>query len=76
MPQEIESRESEPQRITELEEEIAHLTKVNEELSGEVLAQWKRIELLEKALRKLEGRFEALEAGDGISAEIVRPPHY
>jgi len=67
---------SDPNRLTNLEEEIAHLSKVNEELSGEILAQWKRIEGLEKALRLLETRLSGLEEGLENPVANERPPHW
>jgi len=63
-------------RIMQLEEEVAHLTKTNEELSSELLAQWKRVELLERKFAMMEQRFATLE--DNMPAEVddTRPPHW
>ncbi|MEO0327048.1 MAG: SlyX family protein [Pseudomonadota bacterium] len=64
------------QRITALEEEISHLTRVNEELSDEISSQWKRIDVLEKAVKQFKLRLDAVEGGEGILSENTKPPHW
>ncbi len=63
-------------QITQLEEEVAHLSKANEELSGELLAQWKRVEMLERKFSLLEQRFATFEDNQGGEPEDTRPPHW
>jgi len=63
-------------QITQLEEEVAHLSKANEELSGELLAQWKRVEMLERKFSLLEQRFVTFEDNQGGEPEDTRPPHW
>ena len=67
---------SEKERMTNMEEEIAHLSKVNEELSGEILAQWKRIESLENAIKVLENRLSGFEDSFENPDVNERPPHW
>ena len=67
---------SEKERMTNMEEEIAHLSKVNEELSGEILAQWKRIEGLENAIKVLENRLSGFEDSFENPDVNERPPHW
>ena len=62
--------------ITRLEEQIAHLTLANEELSGEVLAQWKRIEALEKHLVQLENKLIAYQDAQEEVPANTKPPHW
>lgn len=66
----------ETERITQLEEEVAHLTKTNEELSGELLAQWKRVEALERKFSLLEQRLATFEDSQTAEPEDTRPPHW
>ena len=67
---------SDQDRLTQLEEEIAHLARTNEELSGEVLAQWKRIDVLEKALKTMETRLSGFEDSLEGPPTNERPPHW
>ena len=62
--------------VTRLEEQIAHLTLANEELSGEVLAQWKRIEALEKHLVQLENKLIAYQDAQEEMPANAKPPHW
>ncbi|MGI9350427.1 MAG: SlyX family protein [Rhizobiaceae bacterium] len=63
-------------RIMSLEEEVSHLALANEELSTEVLAQWKRIEQLEKKLVHLETRLNTFEDNQDAPPEDTKPPHW
>jgi len=63
-------------RILQLEEEVAHLTQTNEELSGELQAQWKRVEALERKFALLEQRFATIEDNMPSEPEDTRPPHW
>jgi SlyX protein len=63
------------QRIGELEIRIAHQDKVIGELNDVVTAQWKKLEILERQLRRLGEEVEAMDAGDGPAAN-QKPPHY
>ena len=67
---------SEKERMTNMEEEIAHLSKVNEEFSDEILAQWKRIEGLENAIKVLENRLSGFEDSFENPDVNERPPHW
>lgn len=63
-------------RITALEEEVAHLRLTNEELSAEVLAQWKRIERLERQLSHMENRLTTFEDHQDAPPADTKPPHW
>ncbi len=64
------------QRLIALEEEVSHLRMANEELSSEVLAQWKRIESLERQLANLENRLTSFEDHLDSPPENTKPPHW
>lgn len=64
------------QKFVKLEEEIAHLTISSDEISSEILAQWKRIEELEKTVLKLQNRLMAMEETFNNPVITTKPPHW
>ena len=60
-------------RITELELRVAHQDKALGELNDVVLAQWKRIEALERQLARMN---EDMQNQDQGPVPVDRPPHY
>ena len=60
-------------RISELEMRLAHQDKTLSELNDVVLAQWKRIEALERQLTSMNEDMHNLEQGP---VPVDRPPHY
>jgi SlyX protein len=63
------------QRIDELEMRVAHQDQIISELNDVITAQWKKIELLERQLRRLGEELEAMDGGEGPAAN-QKPPHY
>lgn len=61
-------------RIDELEMRAAHSEKTISELNDVITAQWKKIEALERQLRRLGEEVAALDAGDDPAQQ--KPPHY
>ena len=59
--------------ITELEMRLAHQDKAISDLNDVVLAQWRRIEALERQLARMNEEMQNLEQG---SVPVDRPPHY
>jgi SlyX protein len=62
-------------RLDEMEIRIAHQDKTIVELNDVILAQWKKLEMLERQLRRLGEELEAMEPGEGPAAN-QKPPHY
>jgi SlyX protein len=62
-------------RIDEMEIRIAHQDKTIAELNDVITSQWKKLEMMERQLRRLGEEIEAMEAGDGPAAN-QKPPHY
>ncbi|MDE2385863.1 MAG: SlyX family protein [Alphaproteobacteria bacterium] len=60
-------------RIAELEMRMTHQDKVISDLNEVVLAQWRRIESLERQLARINEEMQALESGP---VPVDRPPHY
>ena len=60
-------------RISELEMRLAHQDKTLSELNDVVLAQWKRIEALERQLTSMS---EDMQNQDQGPVPVDRPPHY
>jgi SlyX protein len=60
-------------RVTELELRVAHQDKALGELNDVVLAQWKRIEALERQLARMN---EDMQNQDQGPVPVDRPPHY
>lgn len=61
-------------RIDELEIRIAHQDRTIADLSDMITAQWKKIEMLERQLRRLGEELESMESGAAPANQ--KPPHY
>ena len=62
------------QRIDQLEIRVAHQDQTIAELNEVITAQWKKVEMLERQLRRLGDEFEALETPEAPASQ--KPPHY
>jgi SlyX protein len=62
-------------RIDELEMRLAHQDKTIAELNDVVTAQWKKMEVLERQLKRFGDELAALDSSDGPAAN-QKPPHY
>jgi SlyX protein len=62
-------------RIEELEIRMAHQDKSIADLNDVITDQWKKLEMIERQLRRLGEELEAMEAGEGPAAN-QKPPHY
>ena len=60
-------------RIEELETRLAHQEKTISDLNEMVLAQWRKIEMLEREVRRLGNEMQDLGSA---SVPVDRPPHY
>ena len=60
-------------RLNEVETRLAHQEKTIGELNEVVLAQWRRIEALERQLSRMS---EEMNNMDASSVPVDRPPHY
>lgn len=63
-------------RLTELEIRFSHQQQVIEDLSEMVIAQGKRIEGLEKHLKLMKVKLDAVEPGLVDARANEKPPHY
>jgi SlyX protein len=64
---------SKDDRLTELEIRVSHQDKVIADLNDVITAQWKKIEMLERQLRRLDEEVQALDMTDTPNQ---KPPHY
>lgn len=62
-------------RLLQLEIRVAHQEKIIGELNEVVTAQWKKIEMLERQLRRMGEEMAELGQGDAPAAN-QKPPHY
>jgi SlyX protein len=62
-------------RIDDLEMRVAHQEKMIGELNDVITAQWKKIDALERQLKRLGDEMAELDAGDAPAAN-QKPPHY
>jgi SlyX protein len=62
-------------RLNELEIRISHQDKTIADLNDMITAQWKKIEALERQLRRLGEELEAMDSSEGPAAN-QKPPHY
>jgi SlyX protein len=62
-------------RLIDLELRVAHQEKIIGELNEVVTAQWKKIEALERQLRRLGEEMQAIGSADAPPAN-QKPPHY
>ena len=60
-------------RLNEVERRLAHQEKTISELNEVVLAQWRRIEALERQLSRMNEEMQNLDSG---SVPVDKPPHY
>ena len=62
------------ERFSDMEMRLSHQEKTIAELSDVIVAQWKKIDALERQLRRLS---EEMQAVDGAEAHTQqKPPHY
>ena len=69
-----ESNMSETPRMDALEIRFAHQEQTITELNEVITAQWKRLELLESAIRRLHEEFQNFDQSRGGTEP--KPPHY
>ena len=62
------------ERLTDLEMRCAHQEKTITELSDMMSEQWKKIDNLERQLRRLNDEVQLLDGGDAPPNQ--KPPHY
>jgi SlyX protein len=62
-------------RLNDMEIRIAHQDKTIAELNDVITAQWKKLEMMERQLRRLGEELEAMDVQDGPAAN-QKPPHY
>jgi SlyX protein len=60
-------------RLEDLEIRVTHQDKIISDLNDVITAQWKKIETLERQLRRLDEEVQALDMPD---TPIQKPPHY
>jgi SlyX protein len=63
------------QRIDELEMRISHQDKAIADLNDVVTSQWKKLEAMERQLRRLGEELEAQQSSEAPAAN-QKPPHY
>ncbi len=63
------------QRIDDIEMRLAHQEKTVGELNDVITAQWKKIEALERQLRRFSDELAEMGTGDAPAAN-QKPPHY
>ena len=61
-------------RITDLEIRMAHQDQIIAELNDVITAQWKKLDALERQLKRLGEELESMEAGEAPANQ--KPPHY
>jgi SlyX protein len=61
-------------RIDELEMRLAHQEKTIAELNDVITAQWKKMEALERQLRRFGEDLQAMDSVDAPANQ--KPPHY
>jgi SlyX protein len=61
------------ERMTDLEIRLAHQEKTIADLNEVITAQWKKIEILERQLRRLDEEVQSLDAE---APHNQKPPHY
>ena len=70
------SEEPATRRIEDLEIMVAHQAQTIEELSEELRRAFETIERMQRSLKGLGERFDALEQVATPKAEVTKPPHY
>lgn len=61
-------------RMDELEMRVAHQDKTIAELNEVITEQWKKLEMMERQLRRLGEELEAMESPEAPANQ--KPPHY
>ena len=61
-------------RITDLEIRMAHQDQTIAELNDVITAQWKKLDALERQMKRLGEALENMDAGDAPANQ--KPPHY
>lgn len=61
-------------RMDELEMRVAHQDKTIAELNEVITQQWKKVEMLERQLRRLGEELETMESSEALANQ--KPPHY
>lgn len=67
---------NEQKRITELEIRVAELERAHEEVSKIATEQWKTIENLRNAMKKIAERLVSLEEDSAVETPVTKPPHW
>jgi SlyX protein len=62
------------QRIDEIEMRVAHQEKTIGELNDVITAQWKKMEALERQLRRFGEELQSMDQPDAPANQ--KPPHY
>ncbi len=62
------------ERITELETRIAHQDRAIADLNEMITAQWKKLEAMERQLRRFGEEISSLEGNEAPANQ--KPPHY
>lgn len=68
--------ESDADRIVDLEILVTEQAKTIEELSGQIVEQWKTIDMMRKKLDALTDRFLVLEEQTAPDIPVTKPPHW
>ncbi len=63
-------------RLTTLEIRTAEQERTIEELSGQIAAQWKVIDRMQRKLDTLTERFLSLEEQAAPDVPVTKPPHW
>jgi SlyX protein len=61
-------------RVEELEIRMVHQDKMIADLNDVITAQWKKIEALERQLRRLDEELQGIDGSD--APPVQKPPHY
>ncbi len=61
-------------RLDDVEIRMAHQDKTIGELNDVITAQWKKIEMLERQLRRLDEELQGMDSGE--APPVQKPPHY
>jgi SlyX protein len=62
------------ERFNDMEIRLAHQEKTIADLSDVISAQWKKIDALERQLRRLSEEMQAMDGAEGHTQQ--KPPHY
>jgi SlyX protein len=61
-------------RINDLEIRMAHQDQTIADLNDVITAQWKKLDALERQLKRLSDELESMDVGDAPANQ--KPPHY